>query len=174
MRRLVREDADALEKLVSSPKVYHYLPTFLFERKYRDVRQVIERLYDECLRESLILGVFNPEGFCGLAEMYGFRDPIHKISVGYRLLESSWGKGIATQALGLMTRYLLEKTDIEIITASTMLENHASAPFFFHDFSDKYFGIINQDFHLKRCFYLPHFSKSRFISSALLPFLCAS
>jgi ribosomal-protein-alanine N-acetyltransferase len=127
LRRLVREDADALEKLVSSPKVYHYLPTFLFERKYRDVRQVIERLYDECLRESLILGVFNPEGFCGLAEMYGFRDPIHKISVGYRLLESSWGKGIATQALGLMTRYLLEKTDIEIITASTMLENHASA-----------------------------------------------
>ena len=64
---------------------------------------------------------------CGLAEMYGYRDPIHKISVGYRLLERYWGQGIATEALGLMVDYLYNETDIEIITASTMIENRASA-----------------------------------------------
>ena len=67
------------------------------------------------------------DAFCGLAEMYGFKDPIHKISVGYRLLERYWGQGIATEALGLMIDYLYEQTDIEIITASTMVENAASA-----------------------------------------------
>ncbi len=59
--------------------------------------------------------------------MYGFRDEIHKISVGYRLLKRCWGRGIATEALGLMIGYLYGETDVEIITASTMVENEASA-----------------------------------------------
>ena len=59
--------------------------------------------------------------------MYGFRDEIHKISIGYRLAESCWGRGIASETVALMTGYLLRQTDIEIITASTMIENKASA-----------------------------------------------
>ena len=132
LRALTQADAEALEEMVNSRRVYRYLPTFLFEKKYPDVREVIRRLYTECLEESLILGVFSGDGssfetFCGLAEMYGFRDPIHKISVGYRLLGRYWGKGIATEALGLMIDYLFNETDIELITASTLPGNTASA-----------------------------------------------
>ena len=43
---------------------------------------MICRLYDEGLKESIILGIFQDGAFCGLAEMYGYRDEIHKISVG--------------------------------------------------------------------------------------------
>ncbi len=127
LKRLVPSDAPALAELTASPRVYRYLPTFLFEKKYEDARTVIERLYEECWKESIILGVFLSGGFCGLAELYGFRDPIHKVSVGYRLLERCWGQGIATEALGLLVDYLYNETDIEIITASTMVENLASA-----------------------------------------------
>lgn len=127
LRGLTSEDASGLQELVDSPIVYRYLPTFLFEKKYPDVRTVIERLYEECWKESIILGVFWNGEFCGLAEMYGFRDEIHKISVGYRLLERCWGKGVATETLGMMIDYLYNDTDIEIITASTMIENEASA-----------------------------------------------
>ena len=124
---LSRKDADALRELTESAAVYKYLPTFLFEKKYPDVRTVIDRLYDECWKESIILGVFLQDDFCGLAELYGFRDPIHKISVGCRLLDRYWGQGIASEALGMMIDYLYGETDIEIITASTMVENQASA-----------------------------------------------
>ena len=127
LKGLTQNDAPALQELVDSDRVYRYLPTFLFEKKYDDVVTVIERLYDECWQDSIILGVFNDGSFCGLAEMYGYRDPIHKISVGYRLLERCWGQGIASEALGLMIDYLYNETDIEIITASTMVENLASA-----------------------------------------------
>ena len=127
LRELVDADADCLTELVNNPNVYRFLPTFLFEKQYEDMHEMIRRLYDECWKESIILGVFTGEGFCGLAEMYGYRAPIHKVSVGYRLLERCWGHGIATQALGLMIDYLYGETDIEIITASTMVENHASA-----------------------------------------------
>ncbi len=127
LRRLGPEDAEPLTELVSNPRVYKHEPTFLFEKKYEDVHEVIRRLYDECFRESIILGIFHLKEFCGLAEFYGYRDELHKISVGYRLIERFWGRGIASEALGLMVRYLFEETDIEIITASTMPENQASA-----------------------------------------------
>lgn len=129
LRALTTKDAPALIELSHNERVYRYLPTFLYERKYDDVYRVIDGLYGECFAESIILGIFLKETgrFCGLSEMYGFRDPIHKISVGYRLLEAWWGRGIATEALGLMVNYLFGQTDIEIITASTMVENRASA-----------------------------------------------
>ncbi len=127
LRKLTDDDADGLAALKSSPSVYRYLPTFLFEQKYDDPHTVIPRLYHEGLEQSLILDVFMNGRFCGLAEMYGYREPIRKISVGYRLQEACWGQGIATEALRLMIGELIMERKIEIITASTMVENQASA-----------------------------------------------
>lgn len=171
LRRLAQEDAPALKEMVDSPKVYRYLPTFLFEKKYDDIHYVIDHLYDECFEESIILGIFvsedilsgdkpvsempacekpaceksacektaagsDAEGkgarcesyvFCGLAEMYGFRDDAHKISIGLRTTERSWGKEIGVKVIGMMVDYLYGETDIEIITASTMIDNRAVA-----------------------------------------------
>ncbi|MBQ6421138.1 MAG: GNAT family N-acetyltransferase [Clostridia bacterium] len=72
-------------------------------------------------------GVYRNGEFCGLAEFYGYKAHINKISVGDRLAESCWGKGTATEALCLMVDLLYAKTPIEIITANTMVENKASA-----------------------------------------------
>ena len=132
LRALTQADAEALEEMVNSRRVYRYLPTFLFEKKYPDVREVIRRLYTECLEESLILGVFTGEEpstgtFCGLAEMYGYKENIHKISIGCRLAEHALGKGIGTQAVAMMVDLLYREKGIEIITASSMIENRASA-----------------------------------------------
>lgn len=63
------------------------------------------------------------EEFCGLAEIYGYRENTHKASIGCRFLERYWGKGIATETVGALVRYLAQETDIEIITASTMVVN---------------------------------------------------
>ena len=127
LRKLTLSDSDGLKDLVNSPAVYRYLPSYLYEKKYPDIQYVIEHLYDECLKESLILGTFENNTFCGLAEIYGYRTAFHKVSVGYRLLERCWGRGIATNTLALMVDYLFNETDVKIVTASTMIENSASA-----------------------------------------------
>ncbi|MBR2571091.1 MAG: GNAT family N-acetyltransferase [Clostridia bacterium] len=127
LRQIAQSDSDSLEKLARSGIVYRFLPTFLYEQKYPDIRRVIDGLYTECFRDSIILGVFESDRFCGLAEMYGLRDEIHKVSIGYRFLQECWGRGIATETVRLLVDYLLSQTDIEIITASTMVENRASA-----------------------------------------------
>ena len=123
LRKIEDTDAEALSELTNSPNVYRYLPTFLFEQKYEDIHYVIRHLYDECSKESIILGVFMEEEFCGLAEIYGYRENMHKASIGCRFLERCWGKGIATEAVGALVRYLAQETDVEIITASTMVIN---------------------------------------------------
>ena len=93
LRPLTASDADGLSELTQSAEVYRYLPTFLYEKKYTDTAYVIDHLYDECLKTSLILCVFTDDGFCGLAEIYGYRASLLKASVGYRLLERCWGEG---------------------------------------------------------------------------------
>ena len=123
LRKIEETDATDLSELTQSPNVYRYLPTFLFEQKYEDIHYVIRRLYDECFKESIILGVFMENEFCGLAEIYGYRENTHKASIGCRFLERCWGKGIATETVGALVRYLTQKTDIEVITASTMVIN---------------------------------------------------
>lgn len=42
-------------------------------------------------------------------------------------MEWSWGRGVATETMRLMVDYLYTQTDTQIITASTMIENVASA-----------------------------------------------
>ena len=127
LRRLEPADAGGLRELTDSPEVYRYLPTFLFEKQYDDARDTISRLYGECIKKSLILGVFRNGGFCGLIEVYGYRAPLLKASVGYRLLPRCWGQGTATKALELMTGHLFSETPVRIITASVIPENSASA-----------------------------------------------
>ncbi|MDO4796686.1 MAG: GNAT family N-acetyltransferase [Coriobacteriales bacterium] len=131
LKRLEDAHAQALWELSHSEEVYRYLPTFLFEQQYEDMHECIAQMYGPLFEreEGIILGIFLKDGmqFCGLFEFYGFRDDMHKISMGYRLLQRHWGKGIASQAVGLAVRYLYTKTEIGLITASTMVENRASA-----------------------------------------------
>ena len=125
--RITQKDAEDLKDFVSSSAVYEYEPTFLFEKKYDDVTYVINHLYDECLESSLILGIYVDDKFAGIAEFYGFSDRIHKVSIGFRLSEKYWGRGIGTRAVKAMIDYLETQTNIEIIQASTLPENNRSA-----------------------------------------------
>ncbi len=131
VKKIEKSDAQGLSALINNDNVYKYLPTFLFEKKYSDIDYVTDKIYDECFKnkESVIMGIYLRKSgdFCGIAEFYGFNDSMHKISVGYRLREEYWGQGIASETVSLMVNYLYSKTDTEIITASTMIENKASA-----------------------------------------------
>lgn len=131
IRRLGDADVPALNELVRSPNVYRYLPTYLFEKQFADQHQMIRQLYGTCFAagESLILGVetCGDKSICGLAELYGLRRAVQKVSLGYRFLEWGWGRGVATKVVGIMVDYLRSQTSVRLVTASTMVQNEASA-----------------------------------------------
>lgn len=131
LNRVVDTDAEALHDLVENPLVQRFEPAYLFEKQQGSVQEAIALMYGDLFnnKESLIMAIRMKDTgeLAGLAEFYGLRDRLHKVSMGYRLRESFWGRGLATEAARLMVGYLYGETDIEIITASTMIENTASA-----------------------------------------------
>ena len=126
LRRLNQGDAAALEEMIRDTEVYRYLPAFLYERRYPEISRVIDGLYGECLRESLILGIFESGEFCGLAEWYGYDPEASAVSVGNRLMSRCWGRGLASETLRLMLRAMRERTDIRTVAATSMTANLAS------------------------------------------------
>lgn len=48
------------------------------------------------------------------------------MTIGYFLDESTWGKGIATQAVNLLIRFLFTEADINRIQAEVMTQNEVS------------------------------------------------
>ena len=140
LRPLTTSDTEGLRKLTSQEEVYRMLPAFLFERKYEPA-EVIRRLEKREQKESLFLGIFAEDRFCGLAEFYGFQALIRKVGFGYRLLQEEWNMGYAHEVLDLIVRELFDNRDIRIITASTMADNTVSA----HILQQYGFSRINQN-----------------------------
>ena len=135
-RLLLREwtaaDAPALEEIIRDPEVYRYLPTFLYEQSVADTAAMIRNARAACFdtKESLLFGVClkpDTDTVIGIAEIYNYEPEKEKASVGYRLNRRYWGRGIASETAALLTRYLLERTDVRKITAHVMAENAASA-----------------------------------------------
>ena len=92
----------------------------------------IERvqLFDEIPRiegEQVLLRPLRDTDADALAEFYGLRQPAHTVSIGYRLLERYWDRGIASETVALMLDYLVGRTDILLVTASTLPDNLGSA-----------------------------------------------
>ena len=132
LRKITENDREALQDMAHSSSIYRYEPTYLIEQQYSDMDQLIRDLYGVYFKkkQNLFLGISvrdNPAELCGLAEFYDYRDHLHMVSIGVRLREKYWKSGIGTETTILMIDYLFKQTDIEIITASTMAENKASA-----------------------------------------------
>ena len=130
IRKITGRDWRELRKMARSRVIYRYEPTYLLERKYSNsiefLKGLVRKIRD---KENLLLAVEYKEDrkLCGLAEFYDYSERLHRVCIGYRLREEYWGKGIATAAVKLMTDYLQTQTDVEIISASTMPDNKASA-----------------------------------------------
>ena len=106
LRKITENDREALQEMAGSNVVYRYEPAYLIEQQYTDMDLLLRDLYGEYFEKklNLFLGIF-------LA----------------RLREKYWKSGLGTEVAKLMSDYLFAETDIEIITASTMVDNKASA-----------------------------------------------
>ena len=130
--RITEADIPALETLTADERVRATLPTFLYEQKYEDKHQMLARMDEECLLtgQSILLAVRpqTPERpLIGIAEIYNYEEEKQKASVGYRGLQDSWGKGVATHVLVLLRDYLLKDMGLKTVTSHVLKENTASA-----------------------------------------------
>ena len=132
IHKMQPEDAAALKRIAEDPQISPFVPTFLYEKKYEDKALVIAREEEEYFAagEGILLGIYlkeAPAEMVGLAEIYGYEPSKEKASIGDRILPEFWGRGISTQAVALLTDYLIGEVGLKTVTAHILRGNEGSA-----------------------------------------------
>lgn len=66
------------------------------------------------------------EKLVGIIEAMDFNQKVDMVTIGYYLAETSWGKGIATEAVEIIVKFLLEDVNVNRIQAEVMPLNEPS------------------------------------------------
>lgn len=127
LRRMTEADATSILELNSDPEVLKYLhePVLRDEAHALEViRTIILPQYENNLGRWAIITKDNNEfvGWCGLKQ----RPEINEIDLGYRLKQSAWGKGYATEAAKATLAYGFNTLQLPVITGRAHIDNTAS------------------------------------------------
>lgn len=128
IRKMVEGDVDDLLEITNNPNVYQYIPPFLYRKSRGNLLAAIRNLSgrDFDKKKLIIAGIYmcaEPNRLIGLAEMFDYKKRANKMTIGYRINESYWHRGIATDAVKLMTYYLCNDMGIRSLQAFVMPEN---------------------------------------------------
>lgn len=126
LRKIVPSDVDSLFEIYSNEKLFLHSPVMLKKNKDTVANMIghFERDYNK--KKEVFLGISlnsEPDLIVGVAEMFDYDSAVNSITIGYRLNDRFWGKGIATKAVKAMVDYLFQDISINRIQAFVMPEN---------------------------------------------------
>lgn len=132
IKKMSEENVDDLMEITNNDNVYKYIPYFLYKKSKNTLLTAIKNLgsRDFDKKKMIIAGIYlkqNPDKLIGLAEMFDYKARTNQITVGYRINEKFWHKGIATNAVLLMKDYLLNQVALTTLKAYVIAENVYSA-----------------------------------------------
>lgn len=94
------------------------------------VKKMIEHFERDYLNKKRIKwGIFTKKEdkkLVGIIEAFDFNRKIGMVTIGYYLAEANWGKGIATEAVRILNKFLFEDAEINRIQAEVMPQNDYS------------------------------------------------
>lgn len=116
-------------EIYSNDKVFEFCG-IIPKNNVDTVRKMIghfERDFHKCTRVKW--GIFlkgDPTRLVGIIEAFDFNKKIDMVTIGYFLAESHWGKGIATEAVKILTNFLFVEVGVNRIQAEVMPLNEVS------------------------------------------------
>lgn len=87
-----------------------------FDRDYQKKSRVKWGIFQKSQNDTLV----------GIIEAMDFNQKVDMVTIGYYLAEAYWGKGIATEAVHMIVKYLFEEVAINRIQAEVMPLNEPS------------------------------------------------
>ncbi|MGG9999324.1 GNAT family N-acetyltransferase [Pseudovibrio ascidiaceicola] len=131
LRTWEERDLDGLAELNADPRVMEFYPSVLSRAesekmlaRYMDAQQQ----YGFCFSVTTQKGSGRFLGYCGL-KVPGYQQHLSFgpcVEIGWRLLRSEWGKGIATEAAQMWLRFGLETLQLNEIVSFTPVQNSRS------------------------------------------------
>lgn len=128
IKKMSESDVDALSEITGNANIYRYILPFLYQKSRGTLLTAIRNLggRDFEKKKMIIAGIYLKETsdkLVGLAEMFDYKKRTNQITIGYRLNEAYWNKGIATDAVKLMIDYLCNDIGIKTLKAFVMPKN---------------------------------------------------
>lgn len=126
LRKIVDSDLDNIFEIYSNEKLFQYSPV-MFKKSKNTVANMIghfERDFHK--KKCIFLGIClnsEPNNIVGIAEMFDYSHEVNMITIGYRLNDRFWNKGIATKTVRVMIDYLFNNIGINRVQAFVMPEN---------------------------------------------------
>ncbi|MES0869743.1 GNAT family N-acetyltransferase [Pseudovibrio sp. SCP19] len=131
LRKWEERDLDGLAEMNADPRVMEFYPSVL---SYAESESMLARYMDAQQRDGFCFSVISEKGserflgYCGL-KVPGYQDHLSFgpcVEIGWRLLHSAWGKGIATEAAQTWLGFGLETLQLNEIVSFTPIQNHRS------------------------------------------------
>jgi ribosomal-protein-alanine N-acetyltransferase len=126
LRKIVASDLDSLFEIYSNEKLFQYTPLMLKKNKDTVANMIGHFERDFHKRKEIFLGIClnsEPTNIIGVAEMFDYSQDVNMVTIGYRLNDRFWTKGITTKTVKAMTDYLFTDVGINRIQAFVMPEN---------------------------------------------------
>lgn len=126
LRKIISSDIDSLFEIYNNESLFQYTPVNHKKNKSTVKNMIGHFDRDFNKQKEIFLGIClndNLNKIVGVAEIFDYNRAVNMITIGYRLNEQSWGKGIATLTVKAMTDYLFNHIGINRIQAFVMPEN---------------------------------------------------
>lgn len=115
--------------IYDNDKVFEYCG-IIPKHNLQTVQKMIGHFERDYMKKSRIKwGIFeksHSEKLVGIIEAMDFNQKVNMVTIGYYLAETSWGKSIATEALQIIVKFLLEEVHVHRIQAEVMPLNEPS------------------------------------------------
>ncbi|MEP7155771.1 MAG: GNAT family N-acetyltransferase [Betaproteobacteria bacterium] len=128
LRRYTKDDLDRLDGLNSDAEVMRYIGDGSLRSREQTQAGIVraQRIYDYFPGLGFWIAEQKPRGnFVGVFALIYIPDTV-EVEVGYRLHQSAWGKGLATEGAGALVKYGFNTVGLERIVGLTHPENDAS------------------------------------------------
>lgn len=129
LKKIEREDIQEVFAIYDNDKVFEFCG-ILPKHNIETVGNMIGHFERDYNKKSRIkFGIFSKNEsnkLVGIIEAMDFNQKVNMTTIGYFLAEEYWGKGIASEAVSILVKFLFETVNINRIQAEVMIANKAS------------------------------------------------
>ncbi len=129
LKKIEKADVQEVFAIYNNDKVFKYCG-ILPKHNIETVGNMIDHFERDYNKRSRVKwGIFSKNHankLVGIIEGMDFKQKINMVTIGYFLAEEYWGKGIATEAVSILIKFLFETVNINRIHAEVMPENFVS------------------------------------------------
>ncbi|EEM05382.1 GNAT family N-acetyltransferase [Bacillus pseudomycoides] len=129
LRKIEEVHLQELYSIYDNDRVFEYCG-IIPKHNLQTVRKMIGHFDRDYHKKSRIKwGIFQKnqsDKLVGIIESMDFNQKVNMVSIGYFLAEDYWGKGIATESVRMVVKFLFEEVNVNRIQAEVMPVNEVS------------------------------------------------